>query len=52
MEARRRPRRRRHGRSDRQIYVERHYPPEVKARMDVLVANLIEAYRQSITNLE
>ena len=34
------------------IYVERHYPPEVKARMDVLVANLIEAYRQSITDLE
>jgi putative endopeptidase len=34
------------------IYVERHYPREVKARMDVLVANLVEAYRQSITNLE
>jgi putative endopeptidase len=34
------------------IYVERTYPPEVKARMDVLVANLIEAYRQSITSLE
>jgi putative endopeptidase len=34
------------------IYVERHYPHEVKDRMDVLVANLIEAYRQSITNLE
>ena len=34
------------------IYVERHYPPDVKARMDVLVANLIEAYRQSITDLE
>ena len=34
------------------IYVERHYPPEVKARMDVLVANLVEAYRQSITDLE
>ncbi len=34
------------------IYVERHYPPEVKARMDVLVDNLIEAYRRSITDLE
>jgi putative endopeptidase len=34
------------------IYVERHYPSDVKARMDVLVANLIEAYRQSITELE
>lgn len=34
------------------IYVERHYPREVKARMDVLVANLVEAYRQSISNLE
>jgi putative endopeptidase len=34
------------------IYVEHHYPPAVKARMDVLVANLIEAYRQSIATLE
>jgi putative endopeptidase len=34
------------------IYVERNYPPEVKARMDALVVNLIEAYRQSITGLE
>jgi putative endopeptidase len=34
------------------IYVERHYPHEVKERMDVLVTNLIEAYRQSITDLE
>jgi putative endopeptidase len=34
------------------IYVERHYPHEVKERMDVLVANLIEAYRRSITSLE
>lgn len=34
------------------IYVERHYPADVKARMDVLVANLVEAYRQSITDLE
>jgi putative endopeptidase len=34
------------------IYVERHYPHEVRARMDELVANLVEAYRQSITSLE
>jgi putative endopeptidase len=34
------------------IYVERNYPPEVKARMDALVVNLVEAYRQSITDLE
>ncbi len=33
------------------MYVERHYPLEVKARMDVLVANLVEAYRASITEL-
>ena len=40
------------GEATGKIYVERHYPPEVKARMDVLVANLVEAYRQSISNLE
>ncbi|WP_309066140.1 M13 family metallopeptidase [Microbacterium sp.] len=34
------------------IYVERHFPPAAKAQMDELVANLIEAYRQSIENLE
>ncbi|MER7445481.1 M13-type metalloendopeptidase [Microbacterium sp. NPDC097977] len=34
------------------VYVERHYPPTAKAEMDELVANLIEAYRQSITDLE
>jgi putative endopeptidase len=34
------------------IYVERHFPPTAKAAMDVLVANLIEAYRASITDLE
>ena len=27
-----------------QLYVERHFPPDAKARMDVLVANLREAY--------
>ncbi len=34
------------------VYVERHYPPTAKAAMDELVGNLIEAYRQSITDLE
>jgi putative endopeptidase len=33
------------------IYVERHFPEAAKASMDVLVGNLIEAYRQSITGL-
>ena len=35
-----------------EVYVERHYPSEAKAQMDDLVSWLIEAYRQSITNLE
>lgn len=35
-----------------EIYVERHFPPQAKVEMDALVANLIEAYRQSITALE
>jgi putative endopeptidase len=34
------------------VYVERHYPPSAKAAMDELIANLLEAYRQSITTLE
>ncbi|MET0990296.1 MAG: M13-type metalloendopeptidase [Glaciihabitans sp.] len=34
------------------VYVERHFRPEAKAEMDELVANLIEAYRQSITTLD
>ncbi|WP_235559050.1 M13 family metallopeptidase, partial [Microbacterium sp. Leaf351] len=34
------------------VYVERHFPPQAKVAMDELVANLIEAYRQSITTLE
>jgi endothelin-converting enzyme/putative endopeptidase len=33
-------------------YVERHFPPESKALMDELVANLLEAYRRSITDLD
>ncbi|WP_026818415.1 M13 family metallopeptidase [Arthrobacter castelli] len=35
-----------------QLYVERHFPPEHKERMEELVANLLEAYRQSISSLE
>ncbi len=35
-----------------QIYVERYFPPTAKQAMDELVANLVEAYRQSITTLE
>jgi len=35
-----------------EIYVERHFPAAAKARMEELVANLIEAYRFSISGLE
>jgi putative endopeptidase len=34
-----------------QIYVARHFPETHKARMESLVANLIDAYRESITGL-
>jgi len=34
------------------LYVQRHFPAQAKDRMDVLVANLREAYRVSITDLE
>ncbi|MDQ0769045.1 putative endopeptidase [Pseudarthrobacter defluvii] len=34
-----------------QIYVARHFPETHKARMQTLVANLIEAYRRSITGV-
>ncbi|MET8472340.1 M13-type metalloendopeptidase [Streptomyces sp. NPDC006422] len=33
-------------------YVARHFPPRSKALMDELVANLLEAYRQSISRLD
>ncbi len=33
------------------LYVERYFPPGAKARMDDLVANLLEAYRVSIRSL-
>ncbi len=35
-----------------QLYVERHFPPAAKERMETLVANLVEAYRQSIATLD
>ncbi|MFG6403052.1 M13 family metallopeptidase [Microbacterium sp. P04] len=34
------------------VYVERHFPPTAKEAMDELVANVVEAYRQSIQALE
>ncbi len=34
------------------VYVEKHFPPAAKARMQELVANLIEAYRVSIEGLD
>ncbi|MGR2752456.1 M13 family metallopeptidase [Agromyces arachidis] len=34
------------------IYVERHFPPAAKEAMDELVANLVEAYRDSIAGLD
>jgi putative endopeptidase len=34
------------------VYVERHFSPVAKQRMDDLVANLVEAYRQSIGGLD
>ena len=34
------------------LYVEQHFPPQAKERMDALVANLLEAYRRSISTLE
>ncbi|WP_317846294.1 M13 family metallopeptidase [Nocardioides rotundus] len=34
------------------LYVARHFPPTSKALMDELVANLLEAYRQSISKLD
>ncbi|MEQ1439183.1 M13-type metalloendopeptidase [Fontimonas sp. SYSU GA230001] len=34
------------------IYVARHFPPEAKARMEVLVQNLVKAYEASIKELD
>ncbi len=35
-----------------EVYVARHFPPESKAAMEALVANLVEAYRQDIERLD
>ncbi|SEB59383.1 putative endopeptidase [Gordonia malaquae] len=35
-----------------ELYVAKHFPPAAKARMDELIANLVEAYRRNITDLE
>ena len=32
------------------VYVEKHFPPEAKVRMDRMVGNLIEAYRRAFEN--
>ncbi len=34
------------------VYVERHFPPTHKERMDALVGHLVEAYRESIERLD
>ena len=35
-----------------QLYVAKHFPAASKARMEKMIANLLEAYRQSITELD
>ncbi|MEH6569288.1 MAG: M13 family metallopeptidase [Halioglobus sp.] len=40
------------GESVGEIYVQEHFPPESKARMDALVNNLVNAYRDSIQSLD
>ena len=34
------------------VYVERYFPPEAKQRMESMVANLMEAYRMTIVDLD
>ncbi|WP_399510046.1 M13 family metallopeptidase [Williamsia muralis] len=34
------------------LYVAKHFPPEAKARMDVLIDNLVKAYRRNISDLD
>jgi putative endopeptidase len=34
------------------LYVERHFPPRAKERMEALVANLVEAFRQDFETLD
>ncbi len=40
------------GESVGKLYVARYFPPENKARMEKLVANLLEAFRQSVDTLD
>ena len=40
------------GESLGKLYVEKHFPPESKARMEQLVANLLAAYRESIDSID
>ncbi|GAA4641022.1 M13 family metallopeptidase [Gordonia humi] len=35
-----------------ELYVAKHFPPAAKARMDELIANLVEAYRRNISELD
>jgi predicted metalloendopeptidase len=35
-----------------QLYVQKHFPPASKARMETMIGNLVEAYRQSIAELD
>jgi len=35
-----------------QLYVDKHFQPEAKARMDTMIQNLIKAYEKSITGLD
>ncbi len=35
-----------------QLYVDKHYQEESRARMEIMIANLVQAYRQSITDLD
>jgi len=34
------------------LYVDKHFPPDAKVRMEKMIANLLEAYKQSITSLD
>ena len=40
------------GEASGKLYVERYFPPQSKARIDALVANLLRAYAQSIDQLD
>jgi predicted metalloendopeptidase len=35
-----------------ELYVEKHFPPAAKARMETMITHLVEAYRQSISELD